>query len=180
MCSYFFCILWWVFPLFYFGMDMNHIKEKVSSLARQVAEEQGVELFDIELLGKGKLLLRVFIDKEGGVTLDDCERFSRSLEALLDVKDPIPGPYTLEVSSPGLDRPLRGLEDFERHKGKLSRIMTIEKIEDRNLFIGRIIDVSGGTVTLLVDNSQIAIPFEKISKARLEVEFRCQKSSAMQ
>ncbi len=149
---------------------MEGIKNRVLKLAKQVSEEQGVELFDIELLGKGKLLLRVMIDKEGGITLDDCERFSRSFEALLDVEDPIPMSYTLEVSSPGLDRPLKEMKDFEKNIGKLARIITIEKIESQNLFIGRILKVSSDFLKLLVHGREIDIPFDKISKARLEVE----------
>lgn len=92
---------------------MDEIKKKVLKLAQQVAYDHSVELFDIELLGRGKLLLRVIIDREEGVTLNDCESFSRSLEALLDVENLIPASYTLEVSSPGLDRPLRSLKDLK-------------------------------------------------------------------
>jgi ribosome maturation factor RimP len=136
-------------------------------------------LFDVELLGKGKLLLRIIIDKEEGVTLDDCERFSRNLEALLDVENPIPASYTLEVSSPGLDRPLRDLKDFEKHMGKLARIITADKIENQNLFIGRILDVKIDSVKLSVHGREMDIPLNKISKARLEVELKCQKSSAI-
>lgn len=80
---------------------MDEIKKRVLKLAEQVADNQGVELFDLELLGRGKLLLRVMIDSEEGVSLNDCESFSRGLEALLDVENPIPASYTLEVSSPG-------------------------------------------------------------------------------
>ncbi len=149
---------------------MKEIKNRVLKLAKQVAEEQGVELFDIELLGRGKLLLRVMIDKEGGITLNDCERFSRSFEAILDVEDPIPASYTLEVSSPGLDRPLREMKDFEKNIGKLARIITIEKIENQNLFVGRILNVSSDFLKLLVHGREIDIPYDKISKARLEVE----------
>ncbi|HYA12346.1 MAG TPA: ribosome maturation factor RimP, partial [Thermodesulfovibrionales bacterium] len=100
----------------------------------------------------------------------DCERFSRSLEALLDVEDPIPMSYTLEVSSPGLDRPLKELKDFEKNMGKLARIITIEKIENQNLFIGRILNADSDFLKLLVHSREIDIPFDKISKARLEVE----------
>ncbi len=157
---------------------MDEIKKKVRKLAEQVAEEHGVELFHIDLLGKGKLLLRVMIDREGGITLDDCERFSRSLEALLDVENTIPLSYTLEVSSPGLDRPLRNVKDFEKHRDKLARIITEEKIENQNLFIGRILGVTSSFVKLLVHGQELDIPFDKISKARLEVEIKCQKSSA--
>jgi ribosome maturation factor RimP len=149
---------------------MEGIKNRVFKLAKQVADEQGVALFDIELLGKGKLLLRVMIDKEGGITLDDCESFSRSFEALLDVEDPIPASYTLEVSSPGLDRPLKELKDFEKNIGKLARIITTETIESQNLFGGRILKVSSDFLKLLVHGREIDIPFDKISKARLEVE----------
>ncbi|MGQ9570200.1 MAG: ribosome maturation factor RimP [Thermodesulfovibrionales bacterium] len=158
---------------------MDIIKNKVTKLARQVAEEQEVELFDIALSGRDRILLRVTIDKEGGVTLDDCERFSRSLEAILDIEDPIPVSYTLEVSSPGLDRPLRDLKDFEKNLRKLARIVTVEKIENRNLFIGRILQVNGESIRLLVNRHEIDIPFVKISKARLEVELKCQKSSSI-
>jgi ribosome maturation factor RimP len=149
---------------------MEIIKSKVSRLAKQVAEELEVELFDIELSGRDKLLLRITIDKEGGVTLNDCERFSKSLEAILDVEDPIPVSYTLEVSSPGLDRPLRELKDFEKNMGKLARIITVEKIEDQNLFIGRISRTNNKSLRLLVNDREIDIPFEKILRARLEVE----------
>ena len=149
---------------------MDEIKKRVLKLAEDIANEQGLELFDVEILGRGKLLLRVMIDREGGVTLDDCERYSRSLEALLDVENPIPVPYTLEVSSPGLDRPLRNLKDFEKHTGKLARIITAEKIENQNLFIGRILDVNSDFVKLSVHGQELDIPFNKITKARLEVE----------
>jgi len=160
-------------------MDMEVIKNKVSRLAKQVAEEQEVELFDIKLSGRYKLLLRVTIDKEGGVTLDDCARFSRNLEAILDVENPIPVSYTLEVSSPGLDRPLRELKDFKKNVGKLARIITVEKIEDQNLFIGRISMVNSKSLRLLVNDREIDIPFEKILRARLEVELKWQKNSSI-
>lgn len=157
---------------------MNTLKQKVLELAKQVADEHGVELFNIELLGKGKVVLRAVIDKEGRVTLDDCERFSRSLGALLDVEDPLPRSYTLEVSSPGLDRPLRDMKDFQKNSGKLARVITVEKIENQNFFIGRIKEVAQNLITLSVSNREIVIPFDKISKAKLEVELTCPKNSA--
>jgi ribosome maturation factor RimP len=157
----------------------NDIKQKVLRLAKRVADEQGVEIFDIELLGKGKLLLRVIIDKEGGVTLGDCERLSKSLGTVLDVEDLFPGSYTMEISSPGLDRPLKGIKDFEKNVGRLCRIITIEKIENQNFFIGRITKINGNFIKFLVNGREIDIPFEKLSKAKLEVELKCQKNSAM-
>ena len=150
----------------------ENIKKEILILANQVADEQGIEVVDVELFGKGKLLLRVVIDKEGGITLGDCESFSRSFEAILDVEDPVPGSYTLEVSSPGLDRPLKEIRDFEKSTGKLARLVTTEKIENQNFFIGRIIEVSKGLIRILVHEREITIPFEKIAKARLEVELK--------
>ena len=148
----------------------NTMRQKIFQLAEQVAEEQGAELFGIELLGEGKVLLRVFIDKDGGVTLDDCQRFSKSLGIVLDVENPIPGSYTLEVSSPGLDRPLRDLKDYEKNMGKLVRIITREKIENRNFFIGRIEGIHRGMIQLLVGEKEMSIPFTNISRASLEIE----------
>ncbi|NWF75730.1 MAG: ribosome maturation factor RimP [Nitrospirae bacterium] len=149
---------------------IQETKQKIKELATQVAEEYGVEIFDIELLGTGKILLRVIIDKEGGITLDDCERFSKRLGALLDIEDPIPGSYTLEISSPGLDRPLKNIRDFQISLGKLARIITTEKIENQNFFIGYISEINDDYVKLIVHGKEIKIPFEKISKARLEIE----------
>jgi ribosome maturation factor RimP len=149
---------------------MSDLRQKVSRLAEQVADEQGVELFDIELLGKGKLLVRTIIDKKDGITLDDCERFSKSFEAVLDVENLIHGPYTIEVSSPGLDRPLRHLDDFIKNKGKLARIVTKEKIADQNFFVGRIGEISDGSIRVLMNDRELIISFDEISKARLEIE----------
>jgi ribosome maturation factor RimP len=150
-------------------MNMD-LKQKILEIAKQAADEQGVEIFDIELLGRGKLLLRVMIDKENGVTLDDCESFSKSFSAFLDVEDPISGPYNLEVSSPGLDRPLKSIKDFEKYRDKLVRIVTVEKIDNQNFFIGRIVGVSNNLIRLLVNKREIEIPFDNISKAKLEIE----------
>lgn len=149
---------------------MNDLKNKISYLAKQLANEMGVELFSVELIGTKRILIRVTIDKEGGVTLDDCEKFSRDFSAILDVEDPIPQSYILEISSPGLDRPLRDEKDFRKNKGKLVRVITSEKIENQNFFLGRILDVEDNFVKLLVKNRIINIPFNKISRARLEIE----------
>lgn len=149
---------------------MDDIKQKLTQLAEQAADAHGVEIFDIELFGKGKLLLRVLIDKEGGVTLDDCEHFSKSFSSLLDVEDPLQGSYNLEVSSPGMDRPLKRLIDFKKNTGKLARIVTADKIDNRNFFIGRISGVDKNIVKLMIKEYEIPIPFDKISKARLEIE----------
>lgn len=155
--------------LFYRG----DVKERIVRLAGPVADEQGVWIVDVEVAGSArKPTVRVFIDKEGGVTLDDCEKFSRAVSALLDVEDLIPFSYVLEVSSPGLDRPLKDIRDFERSVGKLARVVTRESIDNQTFFVGRITAVKDKIITVIVNNKEeVEIPFDRISKARLEIEF---------
>ena len=158
-------------------MDTNSVKQKVYKLASQVAEEEGLELVSADILGTGRrLLVRVVVDKEGGVTIGDCERMSRSLEALMDVEDPIKGPYVLEVSSPGLDRPLTQQRDFEKNIGKLVRIVTTEKIDNQTFLIGRISDVGDGWIRLNIESKghgkDLFVPLDRVSKARLEIEMK--------
>ncbi len=156
-------------------MDKS-VEDKIRSLAGRVADDYGFELFDVTLLGRGKrAFLRVSIDKEGGVTLSDCETFSRRLEALMDVEDPISGPYTLEVSSPGLDRPLKDISDFRKNIGKLIRIVTKENIDNQSFFMGRLEGVNGESVRLVLSDGrkrEVSIPIHSVSKARLEVELK--------
>ena len=151
---------------------MEDIKGKIAALAESVAGEYGVLVVDIEIAGSlRRPTLRLFIEKSGGVTLEDCERVSRAMSAVLDVEDPIKSPYVLEVSSPGLDRPLKRLKDFESSVGKLARIITRESIDKQNFFVGRITEVRDTTIILTMKNdSKMTIPFEQIAKARLEIE----------
>ena len=161
-------------PLFCFIMDKG-VEEKIHSLATRVAEECSFEVADMHLWAKGKrTLLRVFIDKEGGITLGDCETYSRRLEALLDVEDPITGPYTLEVSSPGLDRPLKSPKDFRKHLGKLVRIVTKEKIDNQSFFVGRLEGINDQSLRLsLTDGKgEVEIPVSIIARANLELALK--------
>lgn len=156
--------------LFYMELIENRIKE----IARSIADSYGVEIVDVEMKGNlRKPTVQVFIDKEGGVNLDDCERFSRALSTVLDVEDPIRTPYVLEVSSPGLDRPLKNIGDFEKNTGKLVRVITRTDIDKQNFFVGRITGVSGSTIALELEKGKtVGIDFNNISKARLEVTFK--------
>lgn len=151
---------------------MNEIKDRIWKLAREVADMEDLDLVDVELYRGKKVVLRIFIDKEGGVTIEDCERMSRALEALLDVEDPIKESYILEVSSPGLDRPLKGRHDFIRNMGRLAKIITKEKVENQNFFIGRIEGVDEDGITINTGKKEIFIRYDNISKANLEVEIR--------
>ena len=152
---------------------MEDMKKKIQELADSIAGQFAVDIVDVELSGSSrKPLIRIFIDKENGVTLDDCGKFSRALSALLDVEDPIPTAYVLEVSSPGLDRPLKVMRDFERSIGKLVRIVTRTKIDEQYVFTGRLTRVEGEHIILSFDDKEMEIPFDQISRARLEIELK--------
>ncbi|HXV62163.1 MAG TPA: ribosome maturation factor RimP [Vicinamibacteria bacterium] len=147
----------------------------LETLARRAAEAEGVSLGWVELKRQGSSwVLRVFIDidrEDRGVGLLDCERVSERLGVLLDVEDPIDSSYTLEVSTPGLDRPLHGESDYQRFAGKLARIQTKEALDGRRRFLGRLGGiVEGGVELTTVEGKTLRIPLRAIEKARLEVE----------
>ena len=152
--------------------SIEELKDKIKGIIEPVINAVGIELYDIEFNKmRSKGLLRVFIEKQGGVTIDDCELISREIEAVLDVEDPIPFSYIIEVSSPGLDRPLKELKDFKRYSGKTARVITHEPIDKQTFFIGKIIDVGDDEISfLLPKDRKVIIPYKNISKARLEVE----------
>ena len=146
--------------------------DRIREIARGILEHSGMELIHLEMKREpGGLLLRLYIDKEGGVTLDDCVAMSRQISAQLDVEDPIDGRYTLEVSSPGLDRPLYSDRDYTRFTGRRIRLSTVVPLEGRRNFQGRLEGLADGSVTLtLEDGHRVTIPREQVAKARLEIE----------
>ena len=132
----------------------------------------GFELVDTELSGgAGQAVLRVYIDHPRGINVDDCARVSRQLSAILDVEDPIAGHYMLEVSSPGLDRPLVMRADFERYRGETVKIKTHEPIMGRRNFTGRLAAIEGERVTVDVDGESYDLPLAGIQRARLVPKF---------
>jgi len=141
-------------------------------MARGILEHAGMELVHLEMKREpGGHLLRLYIDKDGGVTLDDCAAMSRQISAQLDVEDPIEGRYTLEVSSPGLDRPLFSEHDYARFAGRRIRLSTRVPLEGRRNFQGRLEGIVDGTVTMTLEGGQrVAIPREQVAGARLEIE----------
>ena len=146
--------------------------ERVREISSPILLEEGLELVDLEYRREGRgRVLRIYIDKEGGVTVDDCAKVSRELGTLLDVHDVIPGSYNLEVSSPGLTRTLKKPRDFERFKGKRVKIKTKIDIEDGRVFVGRLLDFTDGIATVLVDGRTYLIEYDKIEKANLELDF---------
>ena len=150
----------------------NDLILSVKELLIPLLAKRDMELFDIEFRGQGrKGILRVFIDKHEGITIDDCAEISRDLGTLLDIHDIIPGSYTLEVSSPGLTRPLRKPADFVRFKGRKVKIKTSSDIEKKKVFVGNILDFKDDLVTIETDGAQYLIPYGEIEKANLELDF---------
>jgi ribosome maturation factor RimP len=152
------------------------VAQVVRDAALRVTADRGFELVDVEIKkGKGGQFVRLFVDKEGGIGLDELESVSHEVSAILDAEDPIATSYTLEVSSPGLDRPLKDEKDFRRFLGKLARISSYEPVGGRRHWTGRLVSVEDGTVTVRLESEKGAvcsIPLGKIASARLEVEFR--------
>ena len=160
------------------ALHKDDICGRVTAIAQPILESLRIELVDIEYRRSGKeLILCLFIDKEGGVTIDDCADVSRELSAIIDIEDFIPGNYSLEVSSPGLDRPLKKNSDYEKFTGRLVRIKTYEPFQDeagnrRKTFLGHLVGLKDGLVVVKLTEGQTAsIPLERVAKANLEFEF---------
>lgn len=144
---------------------------KITHLIAPVVAEEGVELLDLQMFSQeGRRILRILLDKPGGgVTLGDCERVSHSIEDLLEVDGEIPSRYHLEVSSPGINRPLKKKEHFERVLGQIVRVQTKEPLDNRRNFKGKLKTVDVDSLLVEIDKRDYVIPFEKIEKANLEV-----------
>jgi ribosome maturation factor RimP len=131
----------------------------------------GLELWGVEQITQGKFsILRVYIENEQGITVDDCAQVSRQISSLLDVEDPIPGEYTLEVSSPGLDRPLFYLEQYEQHIGNEVNLRLRTPLAGRRKFKGRIVEIKEGSVCLEVDGEEFVLPYSDIDKTNVAIE----------
>ncbi|MEZ4599264.1 MAG: ribosome maturation factor [Syntrophotaleaceae bacterium] len=162
-------------------MATDSIVQRAALLITPVLESRKMELVDLEYKREGRgNVLRLFIDKDGGVTLDDCADISREVDVLLEVEDLIPGAYNLEVSSPGLDRPLKKAADYERFKGRLGKIKMRDSIDpdqrghQRKTFVGTLLGLEGEAVLLEQNDKKggiVKLPFEDIEKAHLELEF---------
>jgi ribosome maturation factor RimP len=150
---------------------MDETLMRVWELAIPLAQAEGMEIVDIEFRHEGHRggrVLRLYMDKEGGPNVDDLSRVSRQLSEALDVEDTIDGTYTLEVSSPGINRPLRKPEHFGRFVGKRIRIRTRDLIDGRRSFLGILDEVGGNSVCLTQEGKQYWIPFSMIEKSNYE------------
>lgn len=153
-------------------MAKQKITELVEAVALPVVQEAGLELVDVEFVKEGgRWYLRIFIDKPGGIGLEDCRYVSEKIDQLLDEKDPIPQSYALEVSSPGIERPLKKPADYNRFAGRLANITTFVPYHGKKKFTGRIIGIREDEVVLDIDGSELLIPLEQVASARLEMEF---------
>lgn len=154
-------------------MKLEGLLERVSALAEPLLENMGLELVDVEYKNEhGGWILRLYIDKPGGVTIDDCSDVSREFGTLLDVEDVMTGSYSLEVSSPGLDRPLVKERDFVKYAGSKAKIKTRKPVDGRKNFKATIESASDGVVSVVdFDGGKYNIEISNIDKARLIVEF---------
>ena len=143
----------------------------VHDLAAAVAARHGATLFSLDVGSEGRRpIVRVSVERDGGLSVEDCARISEELSRALDLHDPIPHAYRLEVSSPGLDRPLRSAEDFVRFAGRKIELTTREPIEGRRRWRGRLVGLDGTDVVLEVDAHTARLPLERVATARLVVE----------
>jgi ribosome maturation factor RimP len=151
---------------------MEPLDSTLSQLARRVVESMGYELVGVEYLGRGgdRAILRIYIDQEAGIDLEDCAAVSHQLSGVLDVEDPIPGRYSLEVSSPGLNRPLVYPEHFERFRGHRVKLRLAEKIEGRRNLEGSLIGLADDQIQVEVEGRTWEVPLAALESARLVPE----------
>jgi ribosome maturation factor RimP len=148
--------------------DERQVIAHVWPLAEALCDSEGLELVHIEYhRERGGRIMRIYIDKPGGATLDDCAAVSREIGDVLDVNLPDIGPYHLEISSPGPNRPLAREADYERFRGRRARIKTLDPIQGQKNFSGVLEGLTDGTVRLNVGQATVAIPIDRISKAYL-------------
>lgn len=153
-------------------MSTPKIKAAVEEMIRPYLEENGFELVDIEYVKEGSnWFLRVFVDKEGGIDIDDCGRISEVLSEKLDKNDPIPTAYFLEVSSPGAERPLKKAEDVQKSVGKDVFVTTYEPVDGQKEFEGRLLSFEQDDLLIEAGKKQHVIPYAKVASARLAIIF---------
>jgi len=154
---------------------MNGLPERVTNEIDKIVTSEGMELVHLEYRRQGRsYLLRIDIDKEGGVKLEDCELVSHQVSAWLDVEDPIPGEYELQVSSPGLDRKFYKDSDYQKFLGRLVRVKTSKPIRGLHVIVGKLKEFDGGQIVVTDPNVKkdpdYVIPLVDIKETRLEVE----------
>ena len=151
---------------------MSKITDTVWTLAEPIAREHGCEIWDVEYVKEaGGRFLRVYLDREGGISIEHCEAVSRALDPILDEKDPIPDSYTFEVSSAGAERALKRPSDFERFMGSLCEVKLYRAVDKKKEYVGHLKGYVGGAVTLEIGGREITFPPEDVANVRLRIEF---------
>ena len=151
---------------------MSKITDLVETMARPVAEANGCSLWDVEYVKEaGSWYLRLYIDKEGGVSIDDCEAVSRALDPMLDEADPIPDAYTFEVSSAGADRPLKKPQHFEAFMGAEVDVKLYKAVSGQKTHTGILAGYNNGDVTISLGGEEVTIPKNEVAAVRLHVNF---------
>jgi ribosome maturation factor RimP len=147
------------------------IVDRVRAIADPLLSNEGMELVEIEYRREARgWVLRLFIDKEGGVTVDDCSHISQEMGRCLDVEDFILVPYILEISSPGLTRPLKNEKDFVKYRNHVIRVKTFNPVQNRRQFKGKLIGVSENRIEMEMDGGVFQIPLSDVAKANLEID----------
>jgi len=151
---------------------LKKLLDRISGIAEPILSNEGMELVEIEYRRESKgWVLRLYIDKERGVTLDDCTRISQEVGRSLDVEDFISTPYTLEVSSPGLARPLKKEKDFMKYCNQRVRVKTFDPIGNRRQFKGKLLGASENRIEIEIDRESFQIPLSNVAKANLEIDW---------
>jgi len=153
-------------------VKFDKLLEEVQQVVEPILRSQGFELVDVEYRREPQgWVLRIYLDREGGVTLDDCAEVSGEIGAVLEIKDLVSNPYVLEVSSPGLTRPLKKPEDFNKFSNRLVKIKLFEPLEGQKNFKGTLLGLEGEKVHLEIEGRVYELPLQRIAKANLEIEF---------
>jgi ribosome maturation factor RimP len=152
-------------------VSKGKIESVVEAIVSEIIANSKLELVDVEYVKEREWYLRVFIDKESGIEIDDCQWLSEQIEAKLDESDLIKDHYYLEVSSPGLDRPLKKERDFVRHAGDKIEVKTYEPINGEKIVIGTLIGLVDDNVQMDINGQAVSIPREKTAQIRLHIEF---------
>ena len=149
---------------------MSKVTETVTALAAPIAAELGLELWDVESVREaGQWFLRVYIDKDGGVSINDCEALSRALDPVLDEADPIPDSYVFEVSSAGAERELKRPGDFARYMGSSAEVRLYKPVDGSKSFVGTLAGYDNGAVTLTVAGNELTFDKAQVAQVRLRV-----------
>ena len=148
----------------------KHIEEAVEAIVQEIVQDSNLEVVDVEYVKERDWYLRVYLDKEGGIEIDDCQRVSETLEQILDEKDLLTEAYILEVSSPGLDRVLKKARDFEREQGKSVDVTFYAPVDGKKTWVGTLTGYNPGKNAIVLDGEK-ELSLEKIAQVRLHIDF---------